>query len=201
VDSLSTRPPTNVAHPLIWVGNDSVAFMASVVLQPLFAPIEDYESSAATVRWTELAGKILVCSRMLREQLSRRADRQEISEGELFLLWACRKAPPMGAGQSQLAESIAVSPAHISGLVEQLRKKGLLEPRRDPADRRRQLWRISPAGYAAIKTVLDDLTDWAGEIQAKLGNDGDRVLGRLIEELIDVLRDRSAGPAKHRGAA
>ena len=117
------------------------------------------------------------------------------------MLWACRKAPPMGAGQSQLAESIAVSPAHISGLVEQLRKKGLLEPRRDPADRRRQLWRISPAGYAAIKTVLDDLTDWAGEIQAKLGNDGDRVLGRLIEELIDVLRDRSAGPAKHRGAA
>lgn len=185
----------------MWVDSNSVAFMASVVLRPVSAPVENYESSAATVRFTELAGKILVCSRMLREQLSRRADRREISEGEFFLLWACRKAPPMGAGQSELAESIAVSPAHVSGLVERLRKKGLLEPRRDPADRRRQLWRISPAGHAAIKAVLDDLTDWAGDIQAKLGNDGDRVLGQLIEELTGAARNRSAGPAKHRGAA
>jgi len=175
--------------------------MASVVLQPFLAPVENYESSAATDRWTELTGKILVCSRMLREQLSRRAGRQEISEGEFFLLWACQEAAPMGVVQGQLAKSIAVSPAHVSVLVEQLRKKGLLESRRDPSDRRRQLWRISPAGHAAIKTVLEDLTDWAGDIQAKLGNDADRALGQLIEELIAALRNRSTGLAKHRGAA
>jgi DNA-binding MarR family transcriptional regulator len=91
--------------------------------------------------------------------LEEQTRRYGLSEPELALLWACRKAPPGGRGQRELAEELAVSPAHVSGLVERLRRAGLLRARTAEEDRRRRLWQLTPAGIATWHAILNGLAE------------------------------------------
>ena len=62
-----------------------------------------------------------------------------------------------------LAAALATSAGQVSTLVEQLRRRGLLVGHRPKADRRRQHWRITPAGRAKLQAILADLgtfTNW-----------------------------------------
>ena len=63
-----------------------------------------------------------------------------------------------------MAREMAVSPAQVSGLVEQLRRKGLLEGRRSETDRRRQLWRLTTDGQATLDAMLADLDHATAEL-------------------------------------
>ena len=86
--------------------------------------------------------------RRLRGHLEEQARRHGLSEPELALLWACSKAPPGGRSQCELAERLAVSSAHISGLVERMCRVGLLQVRAVEGDRRRHLWELAlPASW------------------------------------------------------
>jgi len=153
----------------------------------------------AAARWLALAERILRCHRMFREELARHAERSQLTEPEFLLLWACRRAPPRGVAQSQLAARLAVSAAQVSGLVERLRRGGLLEGRRGPSDRRRQFWRLTPAGEATLQAGLAGMADWAGAFDSRLGARGARRLIRLLDRLV---RPRmSQGDAGQRGAA
>jgi len=158
-------------------------------------------SEVAADRWIELLRQILVCGRMLREAISRRAGRRGLGQREFFLLWVCHQAHSLGIGQNELADAMAVSAAHVSGLVERLRRKGLLRGRRDPSDRRRQLWRMTLAGENTLKAVLEDLADWAQQVQTQLGTDAGRMLHRRIEQLVAMLRQQPDRAGEHRGAA
>jgi DNA-binding MarR family transcriptional regulator len=79
-------------------------------------------------------------------------------EAEFRLLWAL--AMPAGGeaavhlGQSGLADELAVSPAQVSGLVERLRSRGLIESSLVGGDRRRQAWRLTKTGEQVIARVL-----------------------------------------------
>lgn len=106
------------------------------------------------------------------------------------MLWACRRTPPGGLPQQELAAAMAVSAAQVSVLVEQLRRQGLLQGRRAQNDRRRQLWRLTPAGRARLQDVLADLSDWARAAADRLGADGPQALGRLLDGLIDSFGSR-----------
>ena len=153
----------------------------------------------AAVPWLALAERILRCHRMFREDLARHAERCQLSEPAFLLLWACRQAPRCGVAQNQLAARLAVSAAQISGLVEKLRLGGLLEGRRAQTDRRRQLWRLTPAGEATLQAGLAEMADWAGVFDSRLGARGARRLIRLLDRLV---RPRTAiGHASQRGAA
>lgn len=82
----------------------------------------------------------------------------QISEAEFRLLWmvnqqGSRVAAEFGLDQAQLAEGLVVSPAQVSGAVERLRQLEFLERVSDPADRRRQLWRIAPAGVELLALI------------------------------------------------
>jgi len=145
----------------------------------------------------ELAERISVCGRKLHDELSHLVGRWQLSPPQFSLLWACRHARAEGFSQNQLAGVMAVSPAHVSGLVEQLRRKGLLEGRRAAVDRRRQLWRLTPDGRDTLEALIADcsgrLDDWLGDNQRK-------ALGRLADQLVDLL-DKSANTTNGRGAA
>lgn len=148
------------------------------------------ESSEAARRWIELAKRILVCGRLFRDDLTQQAGRWQLSEPEFAILWACHKAPSAGCSQKELAAVLAVSAAQVSGLVEQLRRQGLLEGRRGPRDRRRQFWRLTPAGRARLQSVLDDLARWAGPLNEQLGTGRSDALVRLLDQLAELLRTR-----------
>ena len=111
------------------------------------------------VQWIEQAQRVLVCARRLRGRLEEQARLHGLSEPELALLWACTKAPPGGRSQCELAEALAVSSAHVSGLVERMCRVGLLRGRAIEEDRRRHLWELTPAGVAVWQAVLNGLTE------------------------------------------
>ncbi len=117
-----------------------------------------------TSRWVALSEELVVCGRLLRSGLLCRSERWDLTAPEFSALWLCRRAPRSGGSQREMAREMAVSPAQVSGLVEQLRRKGLLEGRRAETDRRRQIWRLTIDGQATLDAVLADLDRATAEL-------------------------------------
>lgn len=189
---------TSVYAPLLLYPCLIIAW-GSQALSQVPAKLSNPEPGEPAARWIELAERILVCGRLFRAELTRRAGRWRLSESEFSLLLACRKAPTAGLSQKELAAILAASPSAVSGLVEQLRRAGLLDGHRAEADRRRQLWRLSSAGRARVQAVLADLADWAARLDEQLGAVDRSDLIRLLEQLAEMLRvgvrnHRSSGP-------
>ena len=107
------------------------------------------------------------------------------------MLLACREASPAGLEQKELAAILAVSASQVSGLVEQLRRRGLLQGSRAANDRRRQLWQLTPTGRVRLQDILSDLADWTDPLDGELGADPSEALRRLLGKLAEVLADRS----------
>jgi DNA-binding MarR family transcriptional regulator len=140
---------------------------------------------------------------LLRDVLACHTDPWHLSVPQFSVLWACR-ASDAAVSQNDLAADLAVSAAHVSGLVEQLREKNLLESHRAAADRRRQFWRLTPTGAALLNSIVTGLRDWAGSLDARLGPDGPRILAQLLRHLVEALRTepgRNAETTLRQGAA
>jgi DNA-binding MarR family transcriptional regulator len=141
------------------------------------------EPDSRATQWVELAQRVLVCARMLRNELGQQAGRWQLSEPEFSLLWVCCKAPPLGFSQNELADKLAVSAAQISGLVEQLRGAGLLQGRRAATDRRRQLWRLTDAGETTLRTILADTSALVDRVVADdQSDDGKSTEGKSTDK-------------------
>ncbi len=103
--------------------------------------------------WLALAERVIALARQLRRGLAAACRPAEIGETELLCLWACSFETTTGMNQSRLCVRLGVSPAQVSGVVDSLRRRGLLVCDRDQSDRRRQLWRPTPKGLSALAEV------------------------------------------------
>jgi DNA-binding MarR family transcriptional regulator len=144
--------------------------------------ISQSASSAST--WAELSDLILRSSRSLRDELGRHTLRHGVSDTQFSLLWFSRQGPQEGVSQNEIASALALSPAHVSSLVEQLRGAGLLDGRRHPADRRRQVWKLTPQGQEQLGKLLAELVDWATELDRRLPCERREMLVHLLCDLI-----------------
>jgi DNA-binding MarR family transcriptional regulator len=96
---------------------------------------------------------------------------------------------------------LGMSAAHVSGSVERLRQKGLLDGKRATSDRRRQLWTLTPAGRSVLKAVLDDLGPWAKRLNERLSVDRREQLALILDELTQALSTGDRLPSPVREAA
>jgi DNA-binding MarR family transcriptional regulator len=142
---------------------------------------------APPLEWADLAEVLGRCERSLRDDLSRHTLPLGITQAQFSLLWACRQAPPDGLSQNELASGLALSPAHVSGQVEQLRAKGWLAGERRAPDRRKQVWQLTPEGDARLEAVLAALAQWAGQLDESLPANRRRDLASLLDELAAAL--------------
>jgi len=110
-------------------------------------------STGETTIWFALAERVVALARQLRRGLAAACRPAGIGETELLCLWACSFEASAGISQSRLCARLGVSAAQVSGVVDSLRRRGLLVCDRDPTDRRRQLWRPTPEGLAALAEV------------------------------------------------
>ncbi len=144
------------------------------------------DGPSASRRWTDLVERISLCSRLLRDNLAECTARRGVSEPVFMVLWASAESTLEGLSQSQLAASLGLSPAHVSGLVEQLRQKGWLEGHRSAPDRRRQVWRLTPAGRAILEGLLQDMAPWAEELDMRLKDADHRALVELLRAVAEA---------------
>src|SRR5687768_566101 len=111
---------------------------------PLALPRPDHSchlSEQDTERLLEFIHAAGGAFRRLRDLLDEQVQPLGLEGAECLVLWLCAtRAHHAGWAQQDLATAVGVSPALMSSMVEGLRKRGLMEMKRSPVDRRRQVW-------------------------------------------------------------
>jgi len=103
--------------------------------------------------------------RHLRNLLDEQVQPLGLDGAECLVLWLCAtRAHHAGWAQQDLANAIGVSPALMSSLVEGLRKRGLMEMKRSPVDRRRQVWQLLTQGEDLLEQIRHNLGSIAQQI-------------------------------------
>ena len=103
--------------------------------------------------------------RRLRSLLDEQVQPLGLLGAECLVLWLCAtRAHHAGWAQQDLATAVGVSPALMSSLVEGLRKRGLMEMKRSPVDRRRQVWRLLSQGEDLLSQIRSSLGGIAQQI-------------------------------------
>jgi DNA-binding MarR family transcriptional regulator len=130
------------------------------------------------VHWTSAA------SRQLRRRLAEVAQRFDLSDAELLVVWLCHGN---GHVQVELASAIGISPAQMSGLAERLRARGLVGMHRLAMDRRRQVWRTSPTGEALLREVAGHLDELAAVVGGAISPAEQQATETLCERLVEAV--------------
>lgn len=89
-----------------------------------------------------------------------------------------------GARITNLARVANVSPQAMSELVDELEKRGLVERRADPSDRRAKLIVLTPAGSAATAAAGTAIERIEASIDDILGVSQHRELRQMLEDII-----------------
>lgn len=148
------------------------------------------------IHWTSAAG------RQLRRRLADVAAEFDLTDTELLVVWLCSGS---GRVQVELAGSLGVSPAQMSGLAERLRSRGLVAMHRPALDRRRQIWLTTGSGAALLERVAGHLDAIAAEIADALADDQQRSAQSLCQRLAEAVaasgKRASSRPGERPGEA
>jgi DNA-binding MarR family transcriptional regulator len=156
----------------------SVIFMDELLPQSTADPAAD--RLLGLVHWMSAA------SRQLRRRLSLIAESTGLTDCELLAIWLCLQNES-GLVQGDLAAAVGVSPAQMSGVVERLRQRGLIEMNRQTLDRRRQVWRGTPAARQMLNSLAAPLANLATGIDADLPPGDQHTALRICERLSSVV--------------
>lgn len=107
--------------------------------------------------WIGPAVELVVWGRRLGRVLAGVARKQGLNETQFQVVWLLGSRVEPVASQTELARELALSPAQVSGLLEELRRRGLVTGRSPRGDRRRREWRLTPAGFACRIAVASRL--------------------------------------------
>jgi len=143
-------------------------------------------------RWIHVMQVVSLCNRQLRRALADATALCHLSDTEFFLLWACHEGPQHGVGQHDMASVLGVSGAQMSGMVYDLRDRGLILLDRPAWDRRRQLLQITPNGRSLLDQTLSNLAPLARELERAVPDHELATLLALISQMTTVASTRPA---------
>ena len=131
-------------------------------------------------------------ARLLRVDADKRARSHGMTRAQWGILIWLERQP--GISQKELAELLEVEPITVARLVDRLERRGMVERRPDPRDRR--IWRLHLLLPAHL--VLREINQQRSEIAATLtGGIDDNNLTIMIEALVrmkaTLTRDSHAG--------
>ena len=85
--------------------------------------------------------------------------------------------------QNTLGRAAAMDPATIFGVVSRLKRRGLVEQRLDPADGRRILLSLTPAGRGAVREMRDAAPEVSRRTLDQLSEKEARTLLNILKKL------------------
>jgi DNA-binding MarR family transcriptional regulator len=131
--------------------------------------------------WLNLVLQSGAAARAWRDRLAELVDQQELSDQEFIVLWLCADRPAAERGQSHLAEAMGTSPAQMSGLVDRLRRRNLLQFERLDHDRRRQVWQLTDAGQHLLHQLSSAVAASQPPLHGSLSRGEAQQLLRLLQ--------------------
>jgi DNA-binding MarR family transcriptional regulator len=91
------------------------------------------------------------------------------------------------AAAHELCEATGMHPMNVSRSVATLRRQGRIAERRDPANRRRKMLRLTPKGWSTCRSFVPDMERMSKFLLASMSPIEVEFLGRLVDQLIDRL--------------
>ena len=92
-----------------------------------------------------------------------------------------------GESQQGIGECLGIDPSSMVALVDHVERLGLIERRRDPGDRRRYVFEITPAGSTTLARTRELLIDAEAAVLAGLdGGEQDDLRALLTKALTAV---------------
>jgi DNA-binding MarR family transcriptional regulator len=88
--------------------------------------------------------------------------------------------------QRELADRLGISGPVVVEMVDALEARGMVERRRDPADRRSNALVVTDAGRDALESATGRLDEATRELVAPIGPDGDAELRALLRKLLGI---------------
>ena len=120
-----------------------------------------------------------------------------LAPGLMFFVIYLGRHPDTSPGQ--LAAALGADTGHTARSVEKLVRGGFVDRRKDPADGRAFLLRLTPRGEDAFREIRSLFSRWDRESLSALTPEEGRELERLLEKLVrgkDLsLRDGRGRPA------
>lgn len=96
----------------------------------------------------------------MRIALRHAAAPHQLSDAEALILSLCADEATSHLSQRELATVTAMSTAAVSGHLESLRQRNLVNGTRDPNDRRRQTWNASKSGCSIVRQITRSISDY-----------------------------------------
>ena len=145
------------------------------------SPVDATQSRAD--RLLALLSALDRCQRQLRALLGKYLEPSSLSDTGFFVLWLCDRVADPGVPQQDLVAATDVSSAQMSGLVEQLRRRGLLQAHRGQPDRRQQYWRLTDAGRCLLNQLRTALAGASRPLQDAITGEDEVRLQALLQRL------------------
>lgn len=128
------------------------------------------------------------------QAFAQRIGELDLTPPQTGLLRAIAGAP--GSSQQALADRLGTPATRLVALVDGLEERGLVERRRNPADRRLHAVHLTDAGTALLEDIGRVAREHDDDLLAAL-DPGERA--RLRELLAKVAADRGLAPGVHPG--
>jgi DNA-binding MarR family transcriptional regulator len=125
--------------------------------------------------------------RILRSVMERAFSIYRITPQSMDVLFALYVMKGRDCLLGEIGELLMVSPANITGLVEGLVKKGLVNRMEDPGDRRKRLTELTPRGIAFMETIIPASAGFMQEVFASVTPEDRQQLCRRLDQISALL--------------
>lgn len=157
-----------------------------------YSPADPAEASPvdpAAVPLARLPRELLTCNGFLLTRLGLSLKAQAMAEFEAagFVPYHYSVLAVLDEGaretQATIADALRLDRSQLVGLLDTLEERGLVERRRDPNDRRRQMVNLTPAGKRQLATFRKLIERLENEMFAPLDPEERATLNRMLVRL------------------
>jgi len=165
-------------------------------LEPYHTHLDSMAAKYPGLAATDLPGEMAVFSilrtgSLILNTVSHNLARFGISESAFNILTLLATRPE-GLTQTELSRYLIVSRANITGLVDRLAGKNLVERQNDPRDRRVSLVNITARGQSLLERILPQHYRFMNRLLASLQTQDKEQLIRILAQVRRLLHDLPA---------